>query len=95
MDVRELARVSRVALLAPGSTAYAELVRRGVFPGLLEPEAADTLVAEERDLVLAEVDGVEDVAVFGVADDRWRQRVCAAVVGTVDDATLPDLERPD
>jgi long-chain acyl-CoA synthetase len=24
---------------------------------------------------------VDDVAVFGVADERWGQRVCAAVVG--------------
>lgn len=26
--------------------------------------------------------GVEDVAVFGVEDERWGQRVCAAIVGT-------------
>jgi len=32
--------------------------------------------------------GVVDVAVFGVADDQWGQRVCAAVVGDVDHETL-------
>ena len=36
MDVRDLSTESRVALLVPGSVAYAELViallRRGVFP---------------------------------------------------------------
>jgi long-chain acyl-CoA synthetase len=31
---------------------------------------------------------VADVAVFGVTDDRWGQRVCAAVVGAVDEGTL-------
>jgi len=35
----------------------------------------------EVEAALAEVDGVADVAVFGVADERWGQRVCAAVVG--------------
>jgi len=34
--------------------------------------------------------GVVDVAVFPVDDDRWGQRVCAAVVGDVD---LDDLHR--
>jgi len=29
-------------------------------------------------------DGVHDVAVFGVPDERWGQKVCAAVVGNVD-----------
>ena len=36
----------------------------------------------EVEAALAEVPGVEEVAVFGVADDRWGQRVCAAVVPT-------------
>jgi acyl-CoA synthetase (AMP-forming)/AMP-acid ligase II len=35
----------------------------------------------EVEAVLAEVDGVREVAVFGLADDEWGQRVCAAVVG--------------
>jgi long-chain acyl-CoA synthetase len=34
---------------------------------------------------------VRDVAVFGVADERWGQRVCAAVVGDVDPAELRRL----
>jgi len=34
----------------------------------------------EVEAALAEVPGVEEVAVFGLADDRWGQRVCAAVV---------------
>ena len=37
----------------------------------------------EVEHVLAEHPGVEDIAVYGVADDRWGQRVCAAVVGSV------------
>lgn len=34
----------------------------------------------EVEQVLGEADGVAEVAVFGVTDDRWGQRVCAAVV---------------
>ncbi len=34
----------------------------------------------EVEAVLAEVDGVVDVAVFALADEQWGQRVCAAVV---------------
>jgi acyl-CoA synthetase (AMP-forming)/AMP-acid ligase II len=37
----------------------------------------------EVENVLAALAGVEDVAVFGAPDDRWGQRVCAAVVGRV------------
>lgn len=37
----------------------------------------------EVEHALADHPGVEQVAVFGVADPRWGQRVCAAVVGTV------------
>jgi long-chain acyl-CoA synthetase len=37
----------------------------------------------EVEHVLAEHPGVADVAVFGVDDERWGQRVCAAVVGAV------------
>jgi long-chain acyl-CoA synthetase len=33
---------------------------------------------------LADAPGVEQIAVFGVDDERWGQRVCAAVVGDVD-----------
>jgi long-chain acyl-CoA synthetase len=35
----------------------------------------------EVELVLGGCPGVDEVAVFGVADERWGQRVCAAVVG--------------
>jgi long-chain acyl-CoA synthetase len=42
----------------------------------------------EVERVLAEVPGVEDIAVFGADDEWWGQRVCAAVVGAVDDAKL-------
>ena len=33
------------------------------------------------------------MAVFGVADEQWGQRVCAAVVGDVDHETLRALAR--
>ena len=42
----------------------------------------------EVERVLASCDGVEDVAVFGVDDERWGQRVCAAVVGTATPAAV-------
>ncbi len=42
----------------------------------------------EVEQVLGEVPGVDDIAVYGVDDEQWGQRVCAAVVGEVDDATL-------
>jgi long-chain acyl-CoA synthetase len=42
----------------------------------------------EVEQVLGEVPGVRDIAVFGLDDARWGQRVCAAVVGTVDTAIL-------
>jgi long-chain acyl-CoA synthetase len=35
----------------------------------------------EVEAALAEVRGVREVAVFGMADEAWGQRVCAAVVG--------------
>jgi long-chain acyl-CoA synthetase len=38
---------------------------------------------------LAQVPGVDAVAVFGADDDQWGQRVCAAVVGNV---AIADLE---
>ena len=40
----------------------------------------------EVENALREHPGVEDVAVFGVADEQWGQRVCAAIVG----AASPD-----
>jgi len=42
----------------------------------------------EVESVLAELDAVADVAVFGVADEEWGQRLCAAVAGPVDEAAL-------
>ena len=36
----------------------------------------------EVENALRQVDGVDDIAVFGVADEQWGQRVCAAYVGT-------------
>jgi long-chain acyl-CoA synthetase len=37
----------------------------------------------EVEQALAGLPGLDDVAVFGVDDERWGQRVCAAVVGDV------------
>lgn len=42
----------------------------------------------EIEEVLAEVPGVVEVAVFGAPDDRFGQRVCAAVVGGVEETEL-------
>jgi acyl-CoA synthetase (AMP-forming)/AMP-acid ligase II len=42
----------------------------------------------EVESVLAEAPGVREVAVFGVADEEWGERVCAAVVGAVDERAL-------
>ncbi|RNL64920.1 AMP-dependent synthetase [Nocardioides marmoriginsengisoli] len=42
----------------------------------------------EVENALAEHPGVTDVAVYGVEDDRWGQRVCAAYVGTADPGDL-------
>ena len=42
----------------------------------------------EVEAVLAEVPGVTDVAVFGVDDPEWGERVCAAVVGSADERAL-------
>ena len=36
-------------------------------------------------------EGVREVAVFGVPDERWGQRVCAAVVGTASEDELRAL----
>ena len=42
----------------------------------------------EVEQVLGEVAGVEDIAVFATDDERWGQRVCAAVVGPVSEEAL-------
>jgi long-chain acyl-CoA synthetase len=43
----------------------------------------------EVEQALLEHPGVEDVAVYGVPDEQWGQRVCAAYVGA---ATPDDLD---
>ena len=47
----------------------------------------------EIEAALAELDGVQAVAVFGVPDDRWGQRVCAAVMGDVTPALVHEFAR--
>ncbi len=42
----------------------------------------------EVESVLADVPGVEDIAVFGRADESWGQRVCAAYVGSASEEAL-------
>jgi len=42
----------------------------------------------EVEQVLAHAPGVEQVAVFGLDDERWGQRVCAALVGPADPAAV-------
>jgi long-chain acyl-CoA synthetase len=47
----------------------------------------------EVERILAQCAGVDEVAVFGVADERWGQRLCAAVVGTATAQMLADFAR--
>lgn len=47
----------------------------------------------EVESVLREVPGVVDLAVFGVPDPEWGRRVCAAVVGDVDEQALREHAR--
>lgn len=42
----------------------------------------------EVEAVLGDVPGVDDIAVFGVPDEKWGQKVVAAVVGAARDADL-------
>ncbi len=42
----------------------------------------------EVELALIEMPGVDDVVVFPTTDERWGQRVCAAIVGDVDEAAV-------
>lgn len=37
----------------------------------------------EIEFVLQNLSGIEDVVVFGVKDERWGQKLCAAIVGSV------------
>lgn len=45
----------------------------------------------EVERVLAGCPGVDEVVVFGVADERWGQRVCAAIVGDAGAAAVRDF----
>lgn len=47
----------------------------------------------EVEQVLGGCPGVQDVAVYGVPDPEWGQRVCAAVVGSVDETALAAYAR--
>ncbi len=47
----------------------------------------------EVEQALLEHPGVEDVAVYGVPDETWGQRVCAAVVGPATEAELASYVR--
>jgi len=47
----------------------------------------------EVESVLGSHPAVEDIAVFGVDDERWGQRVCAAVVGDVEGEVLAAFAR--
>ncbi|MGA8256806.1 MAG: AMP-binding protein [Nocardioides sp.] len=47
----------------------------------------------EVEQVLTEHPGVDDIAVYGVDDEQWGQRVCAAVVGSASEAELADYAR--
>lgn len=47
----------------------------------------------EVERVLSQAPGVDEIAVFGVDDEQWGQRVCAAVVGNADPATLDAFAR--
>jgi long-chain acyl-CoA synthetase len=45
----------------------------------------------EVESALSEAPGLTDIAVFGRSDERWGQRVCAAVVGDVEEHVLRAL----
>jgi long-chain acyl-CoA synthetase len=47
----------------------------------------------EVESVLAHAAGVEEVAVFAIADDQWGQKVCAAVTGSTTEATVIDFAK--
>ena len=47
----------------------------------------------EVERLLAGAPGVAEIAVFGLDDERWGQRVCAAVVGDTDPTALDDYAR--
>ncbi len=45
----------------------------------------------EVEIALGRCDGISEVAVFGVDDERWGQRVCAVVVGTAGAQTISEF----
>jgi long-chain acyl-CoA synthetase len=47
----------------------------------------------EVESVLAHAAGVQEVAVFGLADDQWGQKVCAAVTGSTTEAAVIDFAK--
>ncbi|GAC1592728.1 MAG: acyl-CoA synthetase [Acidimicrobiales bacterium] len=47
----------------------------------------------EVEQALLEVPGVDEVAVFGVPDEQWGQRVCAAFVGSASPTTIHEHAR--
>ena len=47
----------------------------------------------EIESVLADAPGVRQIAVFGVDDEQWGQRVCAAVVGRTTGTALEAFAR--
>ena len=47
----------------------------------------------EIEHALEGLDGVREIAAFGVADERWGQRVCLAVIGDAPDRLLHDAAR--
>jgi long-chain acyl-CoA synthetase len=47
----------------------------------------------EVESVLAHAAGVQEVAVFAVADDQWGQKVCAAVTGSTTEAAVIDFAK--
>jgi long-chain acyl-CoA synthetase len=47
----------------------------------------------EVERVLGQMEGVEEVVVFPIADERWGQRVCAAIVGAVQPGAVKDFAR--
>ena len=87
MDAHDLSPESRVALLVPGSPAYAELViallRRGVFPVPMDA----SLTPSERESLLADLDPS-----LVVTSQEQLDELLAALAD--DPATGPPLGRP-